>query len=157
MVAAVLLSSQRSSSGCLGPLSALPCSRYHQPALAEKITKHRACERQSREPQELLFHPSPASAISCFPVSTRNLSQLPEQMFVPTSVCAWKTNSSTDNSTWMRPDFHIYVFQTAHSLPFLCVYPLHFLLTGCGLPLAARAQTEINKAASVFEFLSKNP
>lgn len=54
----------------------------------------------------------------------------------------------------MNADFHISVFQTSRSLPFLCVYSLQFLLTGCGLPLAARVQIEINEAASVFELLS---
>lgn len=31
------------------------------------------------------------------------------------------------------------------------VYPLQFLLTGCGLTLAARAQMEINEVASLSE------
>lgn len=60
---------------------------------------------------------------------------------------ASKSSTSTKNSTWMSADVHIYVFQTSHSLPFLCVYCLPFLLTGCG-PLAARAQMEINELPS---------
>lgn len=141
---------------CLGPLSALQLipsaslgrGNYLAPVHQEHV-------KGTPEGQGSCFSIPHLPLQFLAPLSQpKTVSQLPEQMFVPASVCACKSNSSTDNCTWMRADFHIYVSQTTHSLSFLCVYPLLFLLTGCGLPLAARAQTEINKAASVFELPS---
>lgn len=151
VVAAVLLSSRGAALGAWD--LCLPC-----PA-ADTVSQPWQRKLLSAEHMK----GTPESMGSCFSIphlplqflaplsQPKTVSQLPGQMFVPTTVCACKSNSSTDSSTWMRADFHICAFQTTHSLPFLCVYPSHVLLTGCGLPPAARAQTEIHEAASVFE------
>lgn len=155
-MAAVLLSSQGAALGAWGLCVPCPAAgTISQPWQS----KSPSTGHVKGTPESQGSFSIPKLSLQCLaPLSQPDtVSQLPEQMFVPTTVCACKSNSSADNSTWMRADFHIYVFQTAHSLPFLCVYPLAFLLTGCGLPSAARAQTEINKATSVFELPSKIP
>lgn len=101
-----------------------------------------------REAEELLFHPVlPFLApLSC----PKAVAQLAKQLFIPKHLLARATRVLII-ATALSADFHIYVFQTSRSLPFLRVYSLQFLLTGCGLPLAARTQLEINETASVFE------
>lgn len=153
-VAAMLMSLQGAALGAWDLCTLCPpADPISQPSW-RKLPEHRACERAlgAARLRSCFFIPCPSLCFLAPLSQPKAAAQLPKQLFIPKHLLARATPALI--IVWMSADFHIYVFQTSRSLPFLCVYSLQFLLTGCGLPLAARAQIEINEAASVFELPS---